>query len=110
MMFHLEAEAYERERLVAIQTNPPTPTEQNGELPIEDTMNSRHEEHALAEGPPEHGNTPPTVPEPIAPEDCSREDTTPPAPTTQPPSPTPQPDYPAHTPDPETILDILDEE
>ena len=129
MMFRLEAEAYEQERLAAIQTSPPTPTEQNDEPPIEDTTDARQEGHAPAEGPPEHANTPPTIPEPvvtevssleattpptvpkpIAPEDCSREDTTPPAPTTQPPSPTPQPDHPAPTPDPETILDILEEE
>ena len=129
MMFRLEAEAYEQERLAAIQTSPPTPMEQNNKPPIEDTTDARQEGHAPAEGPPEHANTPPTIPEPVvtevssleatppstalepvAAEDCSREDTTPPAPTTQPPSPTPQPDHPAPTPDPETILDILEEE
>ena len=129
MMFRLEAEAYERERLAAIQTSPPTPMKPNNELPIEDTTDARQEGHAPAEGPPEHANMPPTVPgpvatevssleatppptvsEPVAPEDSSRGDTTPPAPTTQPPSPTPHPDHPAHTPDPENILDILEEE
>ena len=125
----LQAEAYEREELAAIQTTPPTPTEQNDEPPIEDTTDARQEGHAPAEGPPEHTNMPPTVPEPVAtevssfeatppqtvpepvaPEDSSLGDTTPPAPTTQPPSPTPHPDHPAHTPDPQTILDILEEE
>ena len=129
MMFRLEAEAYEREQLTAIQTSPPTTTEQNKEPPIEDTTDARQEGHAPVEGPPKHANTPPTIPEPvevevkpleptpppiaresIAPEDCSSEDITPPAPTTQPPPPTPQPDHPAHTPDPDTILDILEEE
>ena len=103
--------------------------EQNDEPPIEDTTDARQEGHAPVEGPPAHANTPPIVPEPVATEvssleattpptapkpvgteDCSREDTTSPAPTTQPPSSTPQPDHPAHTPDPETILDILEEE
>ena len=129
MMFRLEAEAYERERLAAIQTIPFTPTEQNNEPPIEDTTDARQEGHAPTKRPPEHANmpptipkpvvtevrsleatTPPTAPKPVGTEDCSREDTTSPAPTTQPPSPTPQPDHPAHTPDPETILDILEEE
>ena len=101
-------------------------TEQNEEPPIKETTDARQEKHAPAEGPPQHAHTvpepvevevslreptpPPIAPESIAPEDCSSEDITPPAPTTQPPAPTPQPDHPATTPDPETILDILEEE
>ena len=129
MMFRLEAEAFERERLAARQPSPPTPMEQNDEPPIEDTTDAGQEGHAPIEGPSGQGNTPPTVlepvitkvnsleitppptsPEPIIQEDCLREDAMPPAPTTQAPSPTPQPDHLAHTPDPETILDILEEE
>ena len=126
MMFSLEAEAFERERLAARQPSPPTTTEQNDEPPIEDTTDAGQEGHAPTEGPSEHAHTvpdpvevevspleptpPPIAPESVAPEECSREDITPPAPTTQPPAPTPQPDHPATTPDPETILDILEEE
>ena len=95
--------------------------EQNNETPIKDTMEARQEGHAPAEGPPEHVNTPLTVPEPVATEVSSLGDTPPPvlatqppspppSPTTQPPSPTPHPEHPAHTPDPENILDILEEE
>ena len=129
MTFCLEVEAYERERLTALQTSPPTPTEQNDEPPLEDTTDARQKGHAPAKGPPEHANMPPTIPEPVAtqvssheatppptipepvaPKDSSRGDTSPPAPTitTQPHSPTPHPDHLAHTPDPETNLDILE--
>ena len=110
MMFQLEAEAYEQERLAAIQTSPPTPTEPNDEPPLEDTTDAKQEEHAPTEGPPEQTNTPSTVPEPVATEVSSLGDTPPPAPTTQPPSPTPHPEHPTHTPNPENILDILEEE
>ena len=65
MMFRLEAEAFERERLAARQPSPSTPTEQNDEPPIEDTTDAGQEGHAPAEGPSEQGNTPPTVPEPV---------------------------------------------
>ena len=41
MMFRLEAEAYEQGRLAAIQTSPPTPTEQNDEPSNEDTTDAR---------------------------------------------------------------------
>ena len=125
-MFRLEAEALERERPAAIQTSHPTTTEQNEEPPIEDTTDTGQEELAPAEGPPVDAHTvpdpvevevspleptPPSMaPESVAPEECSREDITPPAPTTQSPAPTPQPDLPATTSDPETILDILEEE
>ena len=126
MMFRLEAESYEQERLAAIQTSPPTTTEQNEEPPIEDTTDAGQEERDPAEGPPKHAHTvpepvevevspreptpPPIAPESIAPEDCSAKDITPLVPTTQPPAPTPQLDHPATTPDPETILNILEEE
>ena len=79
MMFRLEAEAYERERLAAIQPSPPTTTEQNDEPPIEDTTDDGQEGHAPAEGPSEQGNTPPTVPEPVITEVSSLEAT--PSPT-----------------------------
>ena len=122
MMFRLEAEAYEQERLAAIQTSPPTPREQNGEPSNkatteqndrpsnEDTTNARQEGPALTERPPEPTNTPPTVPDPVAIEDRSLRDTQPPTSTVQTQSPTPQLEQPTHTPDPETILDILEEE
>ena len=126
MMFCLEAEAYEREQLAAIQASPPTTTEQNEEPPIEDITDAGQEERDPAEGPPKHAHTvpepvevevspreptpPPIAPESIAPEDCSAKDITPLVPTTQPPAPTPQLDHPATTPDPETILNILEEE
>ena len=123
MLFLMEAEALERERLTAIQASTPTTTEQHEEPPTEDTTNAGQEELAPAEGPPEDAHT---VPDPVevevspleptppqelvAPEEGTQEDLTPPAPTTQPPAPTLQQDHPATTPDPETILDILEEE
>ena len=110
MMFGLEAEAYEQERLAAIQTSPPTPTEQNDEPPNEDTTDAKQERPAPVERPPEHTNTPPTMPNPVATEDISLGDITPLAPKTQPPSPTPHLEQTAHTPDPKNILDILEEE
>ena len=89
-------------------------------------LDTGQEELAPTEGPPKDAHTmpdpvkvevspleptpPPIAPESVAPEGCPREDITPPAPTTQPPVPVPQPDHPATTPDPETILDILEEE
>ena len=73
-------------------------------------MDARQEGHALAKRPPEPTNTPPTVPDPVATKDRSLEDTQPPTSTVQTQSPTPQLEQPDHTPDPETILDILEEE
>ena len=110
MMFRLEAEAYEQERLAATQTRPPMPTEQNNEPSNEDTTDAKQEGPAPTERPPEPTNTPPTVPDPVATEDRSLEDTKPPTSIVQPPSPTPQLEQPAHTPHPENILDILEEE
>ena len=37
MMFRLEAEAYEQERLAAMQTSIPTPTDHNDDPPISST-------------------------------------------------------------------------
>ena len=108
MMFRLEAEAYEQERLTAMQTSFPTPTDQNDEPSNVNTTNARQEGPAPAERLPEP--TPPTVPDSVATEEGSLGETKPSASTTQPPSPTPQPEQPDHTPDPENILDILEEE
>ena len=52
MMFRLEAEAYEQERLATVQTSPPTPMEQNDEPPNEDTTDARQEGPSPVEGPP----------------------------------------------------------
>ena len=123
MLFRLEAEAIERERLASITTSPPMATEQKEEPPDEDITDATQEELAPANRPPEDAHT---VPDPVevevspleptpppeesaAPEVDAREDTTPPN-QTQPPAPTVQPDHPATTPDPENILDILEEE
>ena len=123
MLFRLETEAFERERLAAIPTSPPTTTEQNEEPPSEEITDAAQEELAPTNGPPENAHTvphpvkveasplePTPPPELVAPEDSTQEDLTPPVPTTQPPAPTLQQDHPATTPDPETILDILEEE
>ena len=122
MMFRLEAEALERERLAAIPTSPPTATEQKEEPPSEEIMNATHEELAPANRPPEDAHTvpdpveveasplePTPPPESAAPKEDSRDDITPPPPT-QTPTPTLQPDHPTTTPDPENIVDILEEE
>ena len=110
MMFRLEAEAYEKERLDAMQTSIPTPTNHNDEPPIADTTEARQEEPALEEIPTEPTTTTTTVPNSEATEDGPREGTTPPDSAAQPPSPTPQPEQPDQNHAPGEILDILEEE
>ena len=123
MLFLLEAEALERERLAAIPTSLPTTTVQNEEPPNEEIKDAAQEELVPANGPPEDAHTvldpievevsplePTPPPELVAREEDTQEDLTPLALTTQPPAPTLQQDHPATTPDPETILDILEEE
>ena len=110
MMFRLDAEVYEQERLAAIQTNVPTPTDHDDQPPIADTTDARHEGPAPAEISTEPTNMTPTVPHSEATEDGSLGDTNPPASRAQPPSPTPQLDQPDQTHTPEDILDILEEE
>ena len=53
MMFHLEAEAYEQERLAAMENRVPTPTDHNDEPPIANTTEARQEGPAPAEIAPE---------------------------------------------------------
>ena len=123
MVFLLEVEALERERLAAIPTRPPTATEQTEDPPREEITDTTQEELAPANRPSEDAHT---VPHPVE-EEVSPLDTTPPpeetvAPAvdaqaematparTLPPAPTVQPDHPATTSDPENILDILEEE
>ena len=123
MVFHLEAEALERERLAAIPTSPPTATEQTEEPPREEITDTAQEELAPATG---HSEDAHSEPHPVE-ETVSSLDTSPPpeetvAPAadaqakmatpaqTLPPAPTVQPDHPATTPDPANILDILEEE
>ena len=111
MMFQLEAEAaYEHERLAAMHTSVPTPTDQNDKPPNADTTDARQEEPAPVEILTEPTNTPPTLLDSEATEHGSLGDTNPPTSTAQPPSPTAQPEQPNYTPDPENILDILEEE
>ena len=123
MVFRLEAEALERERLATIQTSPPTATEQTKEPPREEITDTAQEELAPANRPSEDAHM---VPHPVE-EEVSPLDTTPPpkataAPAedvhadittpdqTLPSAPTVQPDHPDTTPDPANILDILEEE
>ena len=109
-MFRLEAEAYEQERLAAMQTSVPTSTDQNDESPDGNTTGARQEGPTPAEIALEPTTT--TTTEPNSEETANEPlgDTNQPASTNQPPSPTPQPEQPDHTPDPENILDILEEE
>ena len=112
MMFRLEAEAYEQERLAAMKNRAPTPTDHNDEPPIANTTEARQEGPAPADT---HITTEPTtttttLPEPEPTEDGPREDTAIPDSAAKPPSPTPpfeQPDQP-HA--PEDILGILEED
>ena len=123
MLFRLEAEALEQERLAAISTSPPMTIEQKEEPPNEEITDATQEELAPINRPPEDAHTvpdpveveasplePTPPPELVAPEEGTQEDLTPPAPITQPPAPTLQQNHPATTPDPETILNILEEE
>ena len=123
MLFRLEAEALERERLAAIPTSPPTATTQTEDPPSEEIMDTAQEELTPANRPSEDAQTVldpveeevsplnPTPPpeESVAPEAEAQAVMTPPD-QTQPPATTVQPDHHATTPDPENILDILEEE
>ena len=96
MLFRVEAEALERERLATIPTSPPTTTEQNEEPPREEITDAAQEELDPANGPAEEAHTvpdpvevedspleptpPPIVLESVTPEKCSQEDLTPPTP------------------------------
>ena len=123
MLFRLETEALERERLAAIPTSPPMATEQTEVPPNEEIMDTAQEELAPTNRPSEDTHT---VPDPVeeevnpldptpppevsaAPEADARANMTP-LDQTQPPTTTVQPEQPATTPDPENILDILEEE
>ena len=110
MMFRLEAEDYEQERIAAMKNNARTPNDHNDEPPIPNTTKAKQEGPAPADT---HMTTEPTtttLPEPEATEDGPREDTTPPNSVAKPPSPTPHSDQPDQTHAPEDILDILEEE
>ena len=121
MVFRLEAEALEQERLAAIPTSPPTATEQIEDPPREEITVTAQEELAPATGHSEDAHSEPhPVEETVSPPDIAPPTDTTVAPAadaqaematpTQPLPPTVQPDQPATTPDPETILDILEEE
>ena len=123
MVFRLEVEALERERLATIPTTPPTTTEQMEDLPREEITDTAQEELASANRPGEDAHTVPhpveeevspldTTPPPeatVAPEEDARTDMTTPDPTLHS-APTVQPDHPDTTPDLANILDILEEE
>ena len=79
MMFRLEAEAYEQERLAAMQTSFPTPTNHNDEPPIASTMEARQEGPAPTELPTEPTTTTTTVPDSEETTGGPRGNTTPPA-------------------------------
>ena len=74
MLFRLEAEAIERERLASITTSPPMATEQKEEPPDEDITDATQEELAPANRPPEDAHT---VPDPVE-EEVSPLESTPP--------------------------------
>ena len=123
MVFPLEAEALERERLASIPTSPPPATEQTEDPPREEIEDTAQEELAPANRPSGDAHTVPhlvdeevspldTAPPPeatVAPEEEARADMTT-LDQTPPPTPTVQLDHPDATPDPENILDILEEE
>ena len=117
MVFRLEAEALERERLASIPTSPPPATEQTEDPPREEIEDTAQEELAPANRPSGDAHT---VPHPVD-EEVSPLDTTPPPEATVAPEAdaradmttpdrTVQPDHPDTTPDPANILDILEEE
>ena len=62
MLFRLEAEAFERERLAAIPTSPPTATEQKEEPPSKEITDTAQEELAPANRHPMDAHT---VPDPV---------------------------------------------
>ena len=121
MVFSLEAEALEHERLATLHTSPPPATKQTEDPPREGITTTAQEELATTTGRAKAAHSePPPVEETV-----SLSDIAPPTDTTvalatdaedematptQPLPPTVQPDHPATTPDPETILDILIED
>ena len=109
MVFRLEAEAYEEERLATGSHRAPTNTEQGTEsLPTA----ARPEESAPTDVhiPPEPQTITPTLPESVPTEEGTHDDTAIPNSATQPPSPTPPAEQPAQPHAPEDILGILEEE
>ena len=123
MVFRLEAESLEQERLATIPTSPPTAIEQMEDPPHEEITVTAQEELAPATGhsedahsephPVEETVSPPDIAPPtdttVAPEEDARADMITPD-QTLPSAPTVQPDHPDTTPDPANILDILEEE
>ena len=74
MLFRLETEALERERLAAIAASPPTATKQTGDHPSEEITDTAQEELAPSNRPSEDAHT---VPDPVE-EEVSPLDPTPP--------------------------------
>ena len=116
MVFRLEAEALEHERLATLHTSPPPATEQTEDPPSEEITTTAQEELATTTSQDEAAQTEPTLVE----DTVSLSEIAPPTDTTVAPAtdapvematPTQaQPDHPATTPVPENILDILIED
>ena len=112
MMFRLEAEAYEQERLAAMKNRVPTPTDHNDEPPIANTTEARQEGPAPVDThiTPETQTTTTTMSEPEPTEDDPSEDTAIPDSAAKPPSPTPPSKQPNQPHAPKDILGILEDE
>ena len=93
MMFRLEAEAYEEERLAAIANIAPTTGDHEVEPTTTNTTGARQEGPALANShiTPNQRITTTNLPEPEPTQDAQCKATTIPDSTTKPPSPTPPP-------------------
>ena len=109
MVFRLEAEAYEEERLATGTNRAPTTNEQGPEPP---TTEARQEEPAPTDPhiPTEPQTTTTTLPESELTEGGAHDDTAIPDSATKPPSPTPPSEQPDQPHAPEDILGILEEE
>ena len=112
MMFHLEAEAYEQERLAAINNNAPTTDNHEPEPTTTNTTEARQEGPALADThiTTKQQTTTTTLPEPEPTKDGPCKDIAIPNSVAKPLSPTPPSEHPDQHHAPEEILVILEEE
>ena len=112
MMFRLEAEAYEEERLVPMANRAPKTNDHEDEPTVTNTTKARQEGPAPADThiTPDQQTAITTLPEPEPTEDAQREATIIPDSVAKPPSPTPPSEQPNQPHAPEDILSILEED